>query len=154
MKRSPTLPSVAAPSGGVSGFGRPGATEMPSESRPQPAVRDALAAIPAGERNPTFAEPWQAQAFAITLALHRQGLFTWNEWASTLGHEIKAAQAQGDPDAGDTYYQHWLRAIERIVQEKGIATGETLRRYEAAWHRAADRTPHGAPIVLTPEDLA
>ncbi|HMV69252.1 MAG TPA: nitrile hydratase accessory protein, partial [Myxococcota bacterium] len=57
---------------------------------------DALAAIPAGERNPTFAEPWQAQAFAITLALHRQGLFTWNEWASTLGHEIKAAQAQGD----------------------------------------------------------
>lgn len=116
-------------------------------------VHEALKAIPPAERSRTFAEPWQAQAFALTLALHRQGLFTWHEWAETLGAEIKAAQAQGDPDTGDTYYHHWLRAIERLVQEKGIATRETLARYRDAWDRAADRTPHGTPIELAPEDF-
>ncbi len=123
--------------------------EAPMSAR----VRESLDAIPESQRNPVFEEPWQAQAFAITLALHRKGLFTWNEWAETLGREIKAAQAQGDPDAGNTYYQHWLRAIESIVRDKGVATDETLHRYQEAWHHAADRTPHGNPIVLAPEDF-
>lgn len=132
----------------------PDVTDMSSESQPQPVVREALEAIPPAERSPTFQEPWQAQAFAITLALHRQGVFTWNEWAATLGQEIRAAQERGDPDSGETYYHHWLRAIEHLVEEKGIATGATLHRYQEAWDRAADRTPHGEPIVLAPEDLA
>jgi nitrile hydratase accessory protein len=114
----------------------------------------ALNAIPSGERSPTFKEPWEAQAFAIALALHRRGLFTWDEWATTLGREIKEAQARGDPDTGTTYYRHWLAAIERLVQEKGIANEQTLVHYQEAWHKAADKTPHGEPIVLTPEDLA
>ncbi|MBI1397970.1 MAG: nitrile hydratase accessory protein [Betaproteobacteria bacterium] len=122
-------------------------------SDPRSVVDDALAAIPEGERGRTFEEPWQAQAFAITLALHRRGVFTWNEWAETLGGEIKAAQAHGDPDDGHTYYHHWLRAIERLVEEKGISTRATLARYRDAWDRAADRTPHGAPIVLEPKDF-
>lgn len=113
----------------------------------------ALRAIPADEQRRTFSEPWEAQAFAITLALHRQGLFTWDEWASTLSSEIKAAQSRGDPDEGNTYYHHWLAAIERLVREKGIANDETLERYRIAWDRAADRTPHGEAIVLMPEDL-
>lgn len=122
-----------------------------------PAKRDALGALnalPAGERTPTFSEPWEAQAFAITVALHRRGLFTWDEWATTLGKEIKAAQAGGDPDTGTTYYRHWLAAIERIVRDKGLADAATLARYRDAWDRAADRTPHGAPIVLAAEDFA
>lgn len=127
---------------------------MEADSAMPANVRAALEAIPAEQRTPTFAEPWQAQAFAITLALHRKGLFTWNEWAETLGREIKGAQAQGDPDTGSTYYEHWLRAIERLVKEKGLATDETLHRYQEAWHRAADRTPHGTPIELTPADFS
>lgn len=86
---------------------------------PEPARQDALGAlnaIPAAQRTPNFNEPWEAQAFAIALALHRRGVFTWDEWAATLGSEIKAAQARGDPDIGDTYYRHWLAAIERIVR--------------------------------------
>ena len=67
-----------------------------------------------------FREPWEAQAFAMTLALHERGLFTWPEWAATLGDEIKRAQAAGDPDTGETYYRHWLNALERIVAEKGV----------------------------------
>lgn len=116
-------------------------------------IRGILDAIPAGDRTPTFSEPWEAQAFAITLALHRRGVFTWDEWANTLGGEIKAAQARGDPDTGSTYYRHWLAAIERIVREKGLTDETTLARYRDAWDRAADRTPHGEPIVLTPADL-
>ncbi len=120
------------------------------------ATRDALGAlnaIPAAERSPIFNEPWEAQAFAITIALHRGGVFTWDEWAETLGGEIKAAQARGDPDTGATYYRHWLAAIERLVQQKGITNQESLARYQEAWHKAAGRTPHGEPIVLTPQDL-
>ncbi len=127
---------------------------MPSALPLQQGAREALDAIPSDERSPTFKEPWEAQAFAIALALHRQGLFTWNEWAATLAREIREAQARGDPDSGDTYYQHWLRAIERLVKEKGIASAESLHRYQVAWQKAADRTPHGDPIVLAPADLA
>lgn len=115
---------------------------------------DALNAIPAGERDPVFNEPWEAQAFAITVALHRRGLFTWDEWAAALGSQIKAAQARGDPDTGTTYYLHWLAAIERIVHDKGLADAQTLLRYRDAWHKAAERTPHGQPIELAPGDLA
>jgi len=102
---------------------------------------------------PVFREPWEAQAFAMVLALHERGLFTWNEWAATLAHEIKAAQAAGDPDSGDTYYRHWLNALERLVAEKKIAGGDALESYRRAWRHAAQRTPHGTPITLADEDF-
>ena len=120
------------------------------------AAREAAAAVsglPHDEQGPVFREPWEAQAFAMALALQRRGVFTWSEWAAALGEEIKRAQAAGDPDTGETYYRHWLATLERLVGEKGIASAETLERYRDAWDRAADRTPHGAPIVLDPEDL-
>ena len=101
-----------------------------------------------------FREPWQAQAFALALALNERGLFSWNEWAATLAEEIRRAQAAGDPDTGETYYRHWLAALERFVAEKGIASLETQTRYRDAWDRAADRTPHGTPIELSPDDFA
>ena len=116
-------------------------------------VPDALSALPPGDRAPTFDEPWQAEAFALTLALHRKGLFTWKEWTETLGREIAEAQSRGDPDSGSTYYQHWLRAIERLVQERGLASRETLERCRNAWAHAAERTPHGEPIELSPADF-
>ncbi len=110
--------------------------------------------IPADAEGPVFREPWEAQAFAMALALHARGLFTWPEWAATLGDEIKRAQAAGDPDTGETYYRHWLNALERLVAEKGIADATTLARYHDAWDHAADRTPHGTPIELRPEDFS
>ena len=110
--------------------------------------------MPRGPQGPVFQEPWEAQAFAMTLALHERGLFGWNEWTAVLGDEIKRAQAGGDPDTGETYYRHWLAALERIAAEKGIADPVTLARYREAWDHAADRTPHGMPIVLQPEDFA
>jgi nitrile hydratase accessory protein len=114
---------------------------------------DVVPGIPRDADGPVFREPWQAQAFAMTLALHERGLFTWPEWAAVLATEIKRAQAAGDPDTGETYYQHWLAALERLVAERGVTDAAALARYRDAWDRAADRTPHGAPIELRHEDF-
>ena len=110
--------------------------------------------IPRDADGPVFREPWEAQAFAMTLALHERGLFSWKEWAETLGQEIKRAQASGDPDTGETYYLHWLAALERLVAEKGVTSGETLARTKHAWEHACERTPHGKPIELQEEDFS
>jgi nitrile hydratase accessory protein len=110
--------------------------------------------IPADDEGPVFSEPWEAQAFAMALALHARGLFTWPEWAATLAEEIKDAQAQGDADTGATYYHHWLATLERLVREKGVASPQMLTRYREAWCRAAGRTPHGTPIELKRDDFA
>jgi nitrile hydratase accessory protein len=119
------------------------------------AVRATLAvpSIPRDDEGPVFRAPWEAQAFALALTLHERGLFTWTEWAATLADEIKRAQAAGDPDTGETYYYHWLATLERLVAEKGVTSSETLTRYRDAWDHAADRTPHGQPIELKPEDF-
>jgi len=114
---------------------------------------DAVASIPRDQDGLVFREPWEAQAFAMALALHERGLFTWPEWAATLADEIKRAQAAGDPDTGETYYRHWLNTLERLVAEKGVTNAATLARYRDAWDHAADRTPHGDPIELKPEDF-
>jgi nitrile hydratase accessory protein len=114
----------------------------------------AVPGIPRDEDGPVFREPWEAQAFAMALALHARGLFTWSEWAATLADQIKRAQAEGDPDTGETYYRHWLATLERLVAAKGVASSEILHRYRDAWDRACGRTPHGAPIELKPEDFA
>jgi nitrile hydratase accessory protein len=126
-----------------------------SAIEPTAALRAAQAVpgIPCDAEGPVFREPWEAQAFAMAVALHERGLFTWSEWAQVLGEEIKSAQHAGDPDTGATYYRHWLAALERIVAAKGVADRTMLARYHDAWDRAADRTPHGTPIELRPEDF-
>jgi len=113
----------------------------------------AVPGIPRDDDGPVFRAPWEAQAFAMALSLHERGLFTWNEWAAALADQIKRAQAEGDPDTGETYYRHWLATLERLVAAKGVTTPETLHRYRDAWDHAADRTPHGMPIELRAEDF-
>lgn len=104
--------------------------------------------MPRGEDGPVFAEPWEGQAFAMALALHERGLFTWAEWAERLALEIRDAQAAGDPDLGDSYYHHWLKALEKLVVEKQVLSASDLADRHDAWDRAARATPHGEPIVL------
>lgn len=104
------------------------------------------------DAGPVFAEPWMAQAFALTLQLHQRGLFSWPEWAEALSAQIRAARQGGDADLGDTYYHHWLAALEGLVAAKGAAQADELARCARAWDHAADRTPHGQPIVLQPSD--
>lgn len=105
----------------------------------------------AGE--PAFRAPWEAHAFALVVQLHERGLFTWPEWADELARQIRHAQAAGDADLGGTYYQHWLASLEALVTCKGATTAGELSRYAEAWDRAAQRTPHGRPVELSPGDL-
>ena len=125
----------------------------PGESEKSHSATEVVPGIPRDADGPVFREPWEAQAFAMAFALERAGIFAWTQWAAVLGEEIRKAQAAGDPDTGETYYRHWLAALERIVAEKGLATPEMLGDYYRAWKRAVDRTPHGAPIELTPDDF-
>jgi len=111
-------------------------------------------ALPSNREGPVFQAPWEAQAFALVLSLYDKGLFTWPEWAAALATEIGRAQAAGDPDTAETYYRHWLSALEKIVTAKKVTTPEVLARYHKAWDAAAERTPHGVPIELRSEDFS
>jgi nitrile hydratase accessory protein len=117
------------------------------------AALDGAAPLPPRDADgPVFAEPWQAQAFAMAVALHRRGVFTWGEWAAALAAEI--TQGAGDADDGSRYYEHWLAAMERLVLAKGVADAKALDRRKDAWDRAARATPHGAPILLENDPLS
>jgi nitrile hydratase accessory protein len=98
-----------------------------------------LRELPPGMDEPVFTEPWQASAFAMTVALNERGAFTWTEWAQALGAELKS---------GDEYYACWLRALEKLLIAKGAASPAEIDDTAEAWHRAAHATPHGQPIVL------
>ncbi|MFD0915324.1 nitrile hydratase accessory protein [Pseudahrensia aquimaris] len=94
------------------------------------------------DRNePVFNEPWEAQAFAMTIALYEQEVFTWEEWAAALSAQIHGGETRD-------YYQHWLAALEAITQAKGITSASAIDQREQDWHAAAARTPHGEPIEL------
>ncbi len=112
---------------------------------------NALPSLPRDEEGPVFREPWEAQAFAMTLMLYEKGHFTWKEWTECLGAEIAAAVEGGAPDLGDTYYLQWLAAIEKMVAEKGIVGAESLGLRKKEWDVAARTTPHGQHILLEHE---
>jgi nitrile hydratase accessory protein len=115
------------------------------------ALAERLAALPPLPRDaggPVFAEPWEAQAFALAVKLSEQGHFTWKEWASTLAHELKAADDRGEPDDGSHYYHHWLAALDRLVTSKGLLDREALATRKDAWAEAYEHTPHGKPVEL------
>ena len=95
-----------------------------------------------------FAEPWEAQAFALAVRLSAQGHFSWKEWTAALAEELKAAVDRGEPDDGTRYYHHWLAALERLVVAKGLTDGAALLARKDAWADAYRHTPHGRPVEL------
>jgi nitrile hydratase accessory protein len=111
-------------------------------------------ALPCDGEGPVFREPWEAQAFALAIDAHARGLFSWPEWAAELSTQIKAAQAAGDPDTGETYYSHWLATLESLTVQKGAVSRAQLEQVQAAWDHAAKATPHGQAVVLADDALA
>ena len=107
-----------------------------------------LLRLPRDQDGPVFAEPWQAQAFALAVRLSAQGHFTWKEWAAALADELKAAADRGEPDDGSHYYEHWLAALERLVTAKGLSSPAAMQQRKEAWADAYRRTPHGQPVEL------
>lgn len=107
-----------------------------------------LPRLPRDEGGPVFAEPWQAQAFALAVKLSELEHFTWNEWAATLADELRADAARGEPDDGSRYYHCWLAALERLVVAKELTDPATLFARKEAWADAFRHTPHGMPVEL------
>jgi len=109
---------------------------------------DLFAGMPRDGSEPVFREPWEAQAFAMAVRLHEAGAFTWPEWAASLSRAIEQAQAAGDRDLGDTYYRHWLSALEELIADKGLLHPSDLASRKEEWRKAYLATPHGEPIKL------
>ena len=110
-------------------------------SAPEPL---SLPRLPRDAEGPVFAEPWQAQAFALALELHAKGAFTWTEWAEALSRTLQAA----GPDDGSRYYEHWLLTLEGLVTGRELASPAALAERRHAWEDAYRRTPHGRPVEL------
>jgi nitrile hydratase accessory protein len=121
-----------------------------SQPNPNAEHLQELPHLPQDTNGPVFAEPWQAQAFALAIKLSEQGYFTWKEWATALADEIRAAANRGEPDDGSRYYHHWLAALERLVTAKGLADSAALATRKEAWADAYRSTPHGVPVNLAP----
>ena len=103
-----------------------------------------LPGLPQDAGGPVFAEPWQAQAFALAVRLHAQGAFTWPQWAAALSEALA-----GDPDDdGSRYYHHWVAALETLATQRSLASASELAARKAAWEQAYRSTPHGAPVAL------
>ena len=116
----------------------------PYEKTQATAETASLIPQPHGEDGQRFAEPWQAQAFAMTVTLHERGLFTWSEWTEALSTELQRPEARQDGN----YYLHWLAALERLLVAKHLANVAEIDSVAAAWRRAARATLHGEPILL------
>jgi nitrile hydratase accessory protein len=101
--------------------------------------------LPPGPAEPVFSEPWQAEAFAMTVLLHERGLFSWTEWAAALSAEVNKPGVAAN---GSDYYDCWLRALEALLAAKGAALPRDIEQMAEAWQRAAHATPHGKPILL------
>ena len=132
-----------------------GPTAEPPPRAPRPAVPrldaerlSALPPLPRDEDGPVFAQPWQAQAFALAVSLSEQGHFTWKEWTGALADELRAAAAQGEPDDGSRYYHHWVATLERLAAAKGLTDAPALHARKEAWADAYRHTPHGQPVEL------
>jgi nitrile hydratase accessory protein len=115
---------------------------------PQSVILAELPRLPRDEQGPVFAEPWQAQAFALAVRLSAQGHFTWKEWAAALAAELKAAEDRGQPDDGSQYYVHWLAALEKLSVAKGLSDSAAMHERKEAWADAYRHTPHGQPVDL------
>jgi nitrile hydratase accessory protein len=112
------------------------------------AASPGLPRLPEGA--PVFDEPWQAQAFAITVHLHARGVFGWPEWAESLSAEVHRPERAAD---GSDYFDAWVSALAGLLERKGLADRETVEALRESWQRAAEATPHGAPVELANDPL-
>jgi nitrile hydratase accessory protein len=120
-------------------------------SRPEAGrvAAESVASIPRDADGPVFPTPWAARAFALAVALNERGVFSWSEWSETLGAKV-AAETRADPADAEAYWRAWLAALEAILGQKDVGARADLLDLKKAWREAAERTPHGKPIELSP----
>jgi nitrile hydratase accessory protein len=102
------------------------------------------AAPPRDNGELVFAAPWESQAFGVAMALHEAGAFDWEDFRQQLIAGIGDWETAGR-DRGDwSYYRCWLRALERLLTDRGLVAGEDLRaRADQLAARPPDHDPPG-----------
>ncbi len=107
--------------------------------------------LPRDDGGPVFAEPWQAQAFAMAVQLSADGHFTWTEWTRALGEQLQAAVKRCEPDDGSRYFEHWITALEQLATDKKLTDLTALSERKEAWADSYRHTPHGQPVEFGAE---
>jgi nitrile hydratase accessory protein len=126
----------------------PSKNKLHQSKKPDPVELALIPNLPIDEDGPVFAEPWQAQAFAMAVNLSGQGYFSWSEWAEVLAAELQRAADRSEADDGSHYYHHWVAALEKLVTQKGLADSLILNERKNSWADAYRSTPHGQPVSL------
>jgi nitrile hydratase accessory protein len=85
---------------------------------------EGVGALPRRSGELIFHDQWERRAFALGVALHEQGEFSWDDFRKYL---IASISASGDisemlDSSGPGYYEHWLAALEKMLIEKGLIT--------------------------------
>jgi nitrile hydratase accessory protein len=108
-------------------------------------------AIPKSEGELAFEAPWQIRALALAIAAHDQGRFPWSEFQSRLVAAIRDwEETPAEQRSEWEYYRHWVRALEELVVEAGLAEpGDIDRRaveeIKAGEHRRSHS--HGGGLL-------
>lgn len=101
--------------------------------------------IPRKDGEAVFNEPWEARAFAMAVELNEKGVFSWSEWGNIFSANLKVNSQSQQPAS---YYRVWMKTLEQLVEAKEISNRKERLSRQAEWQEAAERTPHGRPIVL------
>lgn len=97
---------------------------MTIDPRSVPAAIATCPGLPIDRGSPVFAAPWQAQIFAMVVALHERGVFPWAEFQSRLIAAI--GRAPPDEQGPEFYYRHWLKAAEELLHRLNLLDAAEL----------------------------
>lgn len=86
----------------------------------------ATAAVPRKNGELVFDAPWQSRAFGIVVGLHQRGLFHWDEFKDRLIAAVAEPIDDAEASPATVYYRQWLRALERLVADKGLLSASDL----------------------------
>lgn len=110
--------------------------------------QEAVPPLPHKRGEPVFRDSWEAEAYAIGNLLVKEGHILPADWMQRMAAAISSAQATGDPDLGDTYYQHWCAALESFCFDNDWISPDLYEQQLALWGQAIANTPHGVALAL------
>ncbi len=73
-----------------------------------------------------FEHPWEIRAFAMAVTAHNHLGFDWSRFQAALIASIQ--QWESVDDTPWSYYQHWVAALEAVLTDHGVLSGEAVDR--------------------------
>ena len=91
------------------------------------------------ENEPVFHDDWEKRVFSV-MFLSGLGPIDASRHAIERMDPVHYLET--------TYYEHWLKALEALVIDKGLLAESEIQARHEAWDRAHRATPHGEPVDL------